>query len=383
MFVLTEEQRLAVDSFRRYAEKELRPLADKYEKDGGAPDAATVKRLFRKLDEFGLITGPLAVEHGGAGIPLVTQALLFEELAWAWPDLAVGVLIQTNLVAVMATAGTPAQKEKYLGPLLASEIIGCFCISEPEVGSNVAAVQTRARADGDGWIVNGQKLWITNGSWSDFAVVVCRTGDAGSNEISLVIVDRAAGYTTRDIHKMGMNASVTSEVFFDDARASADAILGGRGTGLKQTLQAFERARIYVGLTGVGIARAALEDATSYAQQRVQHGKPIAGHQMIQAYIAEMATEVDAGRLLCLRAMSMLQEGVRCDTESSMAKWYATEMAVRVASKAVQIHGGYGITKEFRVERHFRNARILPIPDGTTEIQKLIIARNVLGARAF
>jgi alkylation response protein AidB-like acyl-CoA dehydrogenase len=383
MFALTEEQRMAVDGFRRYAEKELRPLADHYERSGTAPDAATVKQLFKKLDEFGVVTGPVSVEDGGAGIELVTQALLFEELAWAWPDLATSVLIQTNIVAVMATAGTEVQRKKYLGPLLASEMIGCFCISEPEVGSNVAAVQTRARPDGDGWIVNGQKLWITNGSWSDFAVVVCRTGDAGSNEISLVIVDQEAGYTTRDIHKMGLNASVTSEVFFDDARASADAVLGGRGTGLKQTLQAFERARIYVGLTSVGVARAALEEAIAYAQQRVQHGKPIAGHQLIQGYIAEMATELDAARLLCLRAMSMLQQGVRCDTESSMAKWYATEMGVRVTSKALQIHGGCGITKAFRVERHFRNARIMTIPDGTTEIQKLIVARNLLGARAF
>jgi alkylation response protein AidB-like acyl-CoA dehydrogenase len=383
MFVLTEEQRLAVDSFRRYAEKELRPLEEKYEKEGGAPDAATVKSLFRKLDEFGLISGPLAVEHGGAGIELVTQALLFEELAWAWPDLALAVVIQTNIIATVAAAGSPAQKKKYLEPMVTSDAIGCFCVSEPDVGSNVAAVQTRARQDGDDWVVNGQKLWITNGTWSDFAIVVCRTGDAGSNEISMVLVDRAAGYTSRAIHKMGLNASVTCEMFFDDARATGDALLGGRGTGLKQTLQGFERARIYVGLTAVGIARAALEDAVAYAKQRVQHGKPIAGHQMIQAYIAEMATEVDAARLLCLRAMSMVQQGVRCDSESSMAKWYATEMAVRVTSKAVQIHGGYGITKEFRVERHFRNARILPIPDGTTEIQKLIIARNVLGARGF
>ena len=383
MFVLTEEQRMAVDGFRRYAEKELRPLADKYEKEGIAPDAATVKSLFRKLDEFGLITGPLSVEDGGAGVELVTQALLFEELAWAWPDLALAVLIQTNIVAVLAASGTPTQKKKYLEPMLQSAAIGCFCISEPEVGSNVAAVQTRARRDGDEWVVNGQKLWITNGSWSDFAIVVCRTGEAGSNEISLVIVDRAAGYTTREVQKMGLSASVTCEMFFDDTRASGDALLGGLGTGLKQTLQGFERARLFVGLTSVGIARAALEEAIAYAQQRVQHGKPIGGHQLIQGYIAEMATEVDAARLLCLRAMSMLQRKVRCDTESSMAKWYATEMGARVTSKAVQIHGGCGITKEFRVERHFRNARILTIPDGTTEIQKLIIARNLLGARAF
>src|SRR5664279_152498 len=169
MFILTEEQRMAVDGFRRYAEKELRPLADKYEREGTAPDAATIKVLFKKLDEFGLITGPLAVELGGAGIDLVTQALLFEELAWAWPDLAIGVLIQTNLVATIATTGTPAQKKKYLEPMLKGDAIGCFCVSEPEVGSNVAAVQTRARRDGDDWVVNGQKLWITNGSWSDFA----------------------------------------------------------------------------------------------------------------------------------------------------------------------------------------------------------------------
>jgi alkylation response protein AidB-like acyl-CoA dehydrogenase len=383
MFTPTEEQRLAIDGFRRFAEKELRPLADQHERAGSAPDAHAVKALFAKLGEFGLIAATPPDEESGAGIDLITQAMLYEELAHAWPDLAAATLIQNCVIALIAAVGTPGQKKKYLEPMRRHKTIGCLCISEPAVGSNVAEVQTRARRAGDGWLVNGQKLWISNGTWSDLAIVVCRTGEPDTSEISMLLVDRGAGYTARDVRKMGLNAAVTSEVFFENVRVPADAVLGAPGAGLRQTLQVFERARTFVGLTAVGIARAALEEAISYAKERSQHGKKIAGHQLIQAYIAEMATEIDAARLLCHRAASLLERRIRCDTESSMAKWYATEMAVRVTSKAVQIHGGFGITKEYRVERHFRNARILPIPDGTTEIQKLIIGRNLLGIAAF
>jgi alkylation response protein AidB-like acyl-CoA dehydrogenase len=263
--------------------------------------------------------------------------------------------------------------------MLQGERIGCMCISEPDVGSNVAEVRTSATRDGDAWVIRGQKLWISNGAWSDFAIVVCRTGEG----LSMILADRADGYTSHEIEKMGLHAIPTSELFFDGVRVPLTNLLGELGKGLQTTLRLFEPARVLVGLTSVGIAGAALEEAITYAKERHQHGKPIAGHQLIQAYLAEMATEIDASRLLCQRALGLLQRGARCDTEASMAKWYATEMAVRVASKAVQIHGGFGITKDYRVERLFRNARIMPIPDGTTEIQKLIIARNLVGMSAF
>ncbi|MCL4744510.1 MAG: acyl-CoA dehydrogenase, partial [Burkholderiaceae bacterium] len=247
-------------------------------------------------------------------------------------------------------------------------------------GSSVAEVQTRATLRENRYTLRGQKLWISNGTQSDFALVVCRI----ENELSMLLVDRDGdNYQSRELSKMGLVGASTCEMFFDGATAPADNLLGRSGAGLFQTLKLFETARVFVGLTAVGIAQAAFEESVEYAKQRRQHGKVIAGHQLMQAYIAEMATELDAGRLLCHRALHLLELGVRCDTQTSMAKWYATEMAVRVASKAIQIHGGVGITTDFRVERHFRNARVLPIPDGTTEIQKLIIGRNTLGVSAF
>jgi alkylation response protein AidB-like acyl-CoA dehydrogenase len=378
MFDVKPEEEALLDEFARFAEKELRPLSDRYA-EGPVLETAVAKDVFAQLAKFGLIGGMLPEESGGDGLGLVAYGNMFEKLASVWPDLAVATIIQAVTLSLIDDVGTTEQKERYLAPMLDGSLIGCMCISEPEVGSNVSDVRTSARRDGDQFVVNGQKLWISNGEWSDFAIVVCRTEEG----LSLVLVDRADGYTSRNIEKMGLHAASTAELFFDDVRVPQTNILGKPGTGLRSTLRLFERARALVGLTSVGIARAALDEAVSYAKQRVQHGKPIAGHQLIQGYIAEMATEIDAARLLCQRALALLQQGARCDTESSMAKWFATEMAVGVASKALQIHGGFGITKEYRVERLFRDARIMPIPDGTTEIQKLIIARNILGVSAF
>jgi len=206
--------------------------------------------------------------------------------------------------------------------------------------------------------------------------------------ITMVIVDRfgpdgTENYKVRELRKMGLVGASTCELFFDQAETTEDHILGQAGSGLFQTLKLFESARVFVGLTSLGIAQAALEAAVKYCGERKQHGKLIGGHQLIQGYLADMATKTDAARLLCHRGLQLLDVGVRCDTQTSMAKWYTTEIAVEVASKAVQIHGGNGITKEFPVERHFRNAKVLPIPDGTTEIQKLIIGRNLTGINAF
>lgn len=376
----TEEQRMAIDGFRKFAEAELRPLAAKYEQLGCPPDRAALLELFRCIEEFGLVSGLIPASDGGPGIDRFTYGLLYEELARAWPEMATAILIQSHVALTLSAIGSPTIKQTYLEPLLRGERIGCSCASEPSAGSNVAEVQTRAIRDGDTYKVRGQKLWISNGAQSDFAIVVCRV----EGELNMLIVDRADGnYQSRELKKMGFVSGSTCELFFDDAVAPVGNLLGRSGDGLFQTLKLFETARVFVGLTAVGIAQAALEEAIAYAKQRRQHGKVIAGHQLMQAYIAEMATEVDAARLLCQRALRLLDLGIRCDTQTSMAKWYATEMAVGVASRAIQIHGGVGITKEFTVERHFRNARILPIPDGTTEIQKLIMGRNILGVSAF
>jgi alkylation response protein AidB-like acyl-CoA dehydrogenase len=378
LVTLGEDDRTLVESFASFAEKELCPLADRHA-EGPVLATEETRELLSRIDEFGLVTGMIPAEEGGGGLDLRVYGHLYEELSHAWPDLALATLIQACTGSILNLLGSPEQRERYLAPLLRGERIGCICISEPAVGSNVAEVQTRAAVVGGELAIRGQKLWISNGGWADFAIIVCRMGDG----LSMVLADRDAGWTHREIAKMGLHAASTAELFFDDVRVPAGNVLGEPGQGLRQTLQTFERARILVGLISVGIARAALEEAIAYARERHQHGKPIGGHQLIQAYVAEMATETDAARLLCERALDLLARGVRCDRQSSMAKWYATEMAVGVASKAVQIHGGFGITKEYRVERHLRNARIMPIPDGTTEIQKLVIGRDLLGISAF
>jgi len=375
---LGEEERVLLESFSSFAAAELRPLADRFA-EGPVLDAKTARALLQRLDEFGLVSGLVPEARGGGGLGFVVYGLLCEELARAWPDLAIVAVIQALGAAALEELAPPELRASHVEPALRGERIVCMAISEPAVGSNVAEVQTRAEKDGDGFVIRGQKLWISNGTLSDSAIVVCRTGEC----LSLLLVDREHGYTSRDVAKMGLHAAPTSELFFDGVRVPARHLLGGEGTGLQSTLRLFERARVLVGLTSVGIARAALEDAVAYAKERRQHGKAIGGHQIIQAYLAEMATEIDAARLLCLRALHLLEHGVRCDTESAMAKWWATEMAVRATSKALQIHGGFGITKEYAVERHFRNARIMTIPDGTTEIQKLIIGRSLTGLPAF
>jgi len=254
-------------------------------------------------------------------------------------------------------------------------------ISEPDVGSNVAEVKTRARRDGDVFIINGEKTWITNGVYSDFMICTVRTAEKA---LSQILIDRQEhGYESRNIEKMGLASQSTAQIVIVDARVPASNVLGSEGEGLRKTMVLFERARAHVGMLSVGLMRAALEKSIAYAKERTQFGKPIAAHQLIATKIADMATLTDAARLMCFRVFALIDAGIRCDVEASMAKWYATEMAVRVCRDAVQLHGANGITKEFNVERLLRDAIIIPIPDGTTEIQKLVISRALTGISAL
>ncbi len=378
-FEVSQEQRLAVESLRRFAEAEIRPVAERYAETLIPKDI--MHDLLRKLAPFGIGPGWVPVEDGGAGLDVITSGLLYEELFRIVPDVAGTAFINESAAYMVHKIGTPKQKSRYLAGLLSGDLIGCLAISEPGVGSNPRAVTTRATPTDGGYVIHGEKLWISNGSVSDLVMVVCRTGP---DALSFFCVEREAhGYTSRELHKLGLNGWSTAQLSFEEVRVPADSLMGRPGTGLRETLQAFERARCFVALLAIGIAQAAYDAAVTYARQREQWGKVIAGHQLIQEMIAEMATELDCARLLAYRGLWLLEQGVRCDTQTSMAKWYATEAAVRIASRAIQVHGGYGLTKEFPVERHFRNARMTPIPDGTTEIQKLIIARNILGVSAF
>ncbi|MCY1300344.1 Acyl-CoA dehydrogenase [compost metagenome] len=308
---------------------------------------------------------------------------MFEELCAVSVDIGLCVMINKG-TATMLSELPPEQhhiRDRYLPGMLAGEVFGGVCISEPDVGSNVADVKTSARRDGDYFIINGEKTWISNGDYADFLVVTARTGPKA---LTHFLVDRQEhGFESRNIDKIAMNGQSTAQVFFTDCRVPVQNIVWEEGNALKNTMKMFEKARANVGMMSIGIARAALEASIAYSQERKQFGKPIAAHQLIAAKIAEMATMVDAARLMCFRAFSMMDEGIRCDVPSSMAKWFATEMAVTVCRNAVQLHGGNGLTKEFEVERLAREAIVIPIPDGTTEIQKLIISRALTGISAL
>jgi alkylation response protein AidB-like acyl-CoA dehydrogenase len=374
----TEEQRAAVESFRRFLEAEIRPIAREY-RDRFIPKEKMIE-INQMIAEFGFFGTTVPVELGGLGLNFVTKAMLFEELVAVSCDIGLSVMISSGAAEFMANSAPAHLRDKYLAGCLAGKTFGCFGISEPDVGSNVADIKTRGVRDGDHYVINGEKTWISNGVYSDFIICTTRT----EKGLSHILIDREEhGYEARNIDKIALNSQSTAQVFITDARVPAGNVIGGEGEGLKNTMKVFERARAHVGMLSVGLMRASLEESIAYAKERKQFGKVIAGHQLIAAKLAEMATLTDAARLMCFRAFAMIDAGIRCDVQSSMAKWFATEMAIKVCRDAVQLHGGNGLTKEFNVERLLREAIVIPIPDGTTEIQKLMISRALTGISAF
>ncbi len=376
---LSEEQKALLDSTHRYLERRVKPLRKEY--NNRPLPKPVAHEVVGELARLGFIGGTLPQEMGGGGLSYLTEGLLYEQLAKMFSGLAGIAFITSSVAKTIALEGSEQQRSAYLKRLMNGELIGCVAITEPDTGSNPSEVKATATRDSDGWIISGEKSWISNGDISDLCIIVAKR--SGGQSLSRFITERADGYTTSDIEKMAMNEWPTSIMHFDRIAVPAWRQLGGEGTGLKATLKGFEIARAYVALLALGIAEAALEAAIEYSKVRRQWGKPIGQHQLVQQMLADMAIMTDAARLLTLRGLALIDEGVRCDTQTSMAKAYATEAAVKVASMAVQIHGAYGISKEYPVERLFREARILPIPDGTTQIQKLIIGRNLTGFRGF
>lgn len=373
----TEDQKLAVEGFRRFLAAEIKPVAQEY-KDRFIPKDK-MREMTRKIARFGLPGCTIPVEYGGMGLPYTTQGLLFEELVACSVDIALTVMINNGSAKRMVSA-PPAIRDRYLPGLLAGEVFGCAGISEPDVGSNVAEIKTRAVRDGDHYVINGEKTWISNGFYSDFIMCFAKT----ESGLSQIVIDRKEhGYEARNIDKIALNSQSTAQVFITNARVPASNVIGDEGTGLRVAMQAFEHARAHVGMLSVGIARAAFEEAVVYAKERKQFGKPIAAHQLIAAKIADMAMLVDSARMMCFRVFGMMDAGIRCDLEASMAKAYATEAAVKVCREALMLHGGNGLTKAFNVERYLREAIVIPIPDGTTDIQRLFISRRITGISAF
>jgi alkylation response protein AidB-like acyl-CoA dehydrogenase len=378
-FSLSDEQRSAIDGWHRHLERNVRPITSAHLDSPFPKDVAHA--LLRLTIPYGVGSGWIPEADGGAGLDFLTSGLLFEELSRTSPDLAGVAWVTEGAALKIQSAGLPGLKERYLPGLVSGDLIGCSATSEPGAGSNVREIKTKAKRDGNQYRISGEKLWTSNATIADFALVVALTDE---RQYTMFLVDRKEhGFEARDIHKLGLNGWSMGQLIFDDVLVPEENIVGGLGGGLRETMKGFERSRCFVSTLALGIAQSALDASIAYSLERQQFGKPIAGHQLIQGLLAEMATELEAARLLVYRALWLLASGTRCELEAAIAKSFATEAAQRITSKAVQIHGAFGLTTEFPVERYFRNARLLTIPDGTTQINQLIIGRKLTGIDAF
>jgi len=378
-FEPTEEQRLAVEGFRRFVEREIAPVA------AAQGDAVFPKplahELLKKLCAYGVGSGWVPEAAGGLGIDYVSSGLLYEELSRVSPDLAGLAYVHEGAAMKIHRGAADAIRQRYVPGLVAGELIGCSAVTEPGGGSGVRGMRTRAVKVDSGFVINGEKTFISNAPIADVIMLTARTGE---QEFTMFLIDpREHRIETREIAKLGLTGWSLGQVVFADTRVAPGYVVGGVGGGLRETMRGFERARIFISLLALGIGQAALEAAIRYAKEREQFGKPIGAHQLVQDLVAEMATELHAARLLVYRGLALLDKGVRCNLEAAMAKAFATEAAVRIASRAIQVHGAYGLTREFPLERHFRNARMLTVPDGTTQINQLVIGRELLGLEAF
>ena len=384
IFEQTDEQRMLMETVRRFLEKEIIPIASGLDREGPLTKEKAHEFL-KRLIPFGYLGSTIPEEDGGAGLTFLTYGLLMEELRRAYASLGGVVGITASSARTIHGTGSPEQKRKYLNPLLSGEMVGCSGITEPDAGSDVAGMKTRAVPCEGGYRLNGTKMWISNGTIADIVITYASTDPAkGPKGISRFIVDRKESpFVSREIKKMGVRSFPTAEIVFEDCFVPQGALLGEEGRAFKGALRNIQIARCLAAVSAVGIAQAAIDASIRYAREREQFGKPIGSYQLIQEMIAEMVTETEAARLLSYKGLDRIDQGGKFTREASMAKYYATEAAVRVTSKAIEIHGAYGLSEEFPVERFFRDARVYTIPDGTSEIQKLIIGRDVLGISAI
>jgi alkylation response protein AidB-like acyl-CoA dehydrogenase len=380
-FGLTEEQKMLKANARRFVEKEIAPYVEEQEKKGPM-DRETSGEFLKKFTSIGFIIGPFPSEWGGSGLDELSHGIMVEELWRVWPSLGTMALVHPAPAGWAMVTEDEGIIEKFVTANLRGDKIGCGAITEPNVGSNPREIQTTAVREGDYYILNGTKIWITNGSVADLVTCICKIKDEPALNI-LIVEKEVSPFRTRELNKLGLKACPTSEVHFEDCKVPVSNRVGVPGSGLRETLKRFETARATLAVGSVGIAQAALEAAVKYAGERKQWGKTIASHQTIQHMIAEMETLTEASRFMAYRAFYLIDQGVRAAKETSMAKYYCCESAVKVASMALQVHGAYGLSNEFPVERYFRDARTMTIPDGTSEIQKMIVARETLGVSAF
>ncbi|MCL2428522.1 MAG: acyl-CoA dehydrogenase family protein [Alphaproteobacteria bacterium] len=372
------EENMILDAVDKFLETDVRPYAHDLEARDEYP--AEIVEKMKTMGLFGCLIDP---EYGGLGLSSTTYAKIIERISAVWMSVA-GVL---NSHVIMASTvqrnGTPEQKEHYLPLFATAELRGGVALTEPDCGTDLQAIRTVAKRDGNDFVVNGAKTWITNSYYGNcFALLVKTdpTAEPRHKGMSLFIAQKGAGFNVaRKLQKLGYRGIDTCELYFENYRVSADRLIGGvEGKGLKHILNGLELGRINVAARGVGVADAALKEAVSYSQTRKTFGKPICEHQAIQLKLAEMATRVEAARLLTYRAAEAFDRGDRCDMEAGMAKYFATEAAIDNATEAMRIHGAYGYSKEFNVERLYRDAPLLIIGEGTNEMQRIIIARQLI-----
>ncbi|HEY4776283.1 MAG TPA: acyl-CoA dehydrogenase [Candidatus Acidoferrales bacterium] len=376
---LTEEQQLLQKSVREFAEAEVKPHAKEIDETGHFPFDN-----FKKAAELGLTGVAVPENYGGAGMDHVSYAIVIEEISRVCASTGVILSVQNSLYCdPVLRFGTEEQKQKFLLPFARGEKIGCYALTEPQAGSNAAALTTKAVRKGDTYVINGTKAWITNGGAADAAIVYVNTQpEKGEKGITALVVEKGTrGFTVgKEEKKLGIHATACTELSFTDCEVSVGNRIGNEGEGYKVALSTLDGGRIGIASQATGIAQGAFEAALSYAQQRQAFGHPISDFQAIQFMLADMATEIDAARLLTRRAAWKQDSGARFTMEASIAKLFASEMSTRVTHKAIQIHGGYGYSSEYPVERAYRDARITEIYEGTSEIQRLVIAAWVLRA---
>jgi len=374
---LTEEQKLLQKTVREFAESEVKPLAKELDETGRFP-----RDTFKKAAELGLTGIALPEAEGGAGFDHVAYSIVIEEISRCCASTGVILSVQNSLYCdPIHRFGNEEQKKKFLLPFARGEKIGCYALTEPQAGSNAAALQTRALKKGDKYVINGTKAWITNGGAADAAIVYVNTDPPkGEKGITAIVVEKGTpGFKVgKEEKKLGINATACCELVFTDCEVPAVNRIGNEGEGYKVALSTLDGGRIGIGAQATGIAQGAFEAAVAWSQERMAFGHPISQFQAIQFMLADMSTEIDAARLLVRKAAWKQDTGGRFSMDAAIAKLFASEMATRVTHKAIQIHGGYGYSREYPVERAYRDARITEIYEGTSEIQRLVISSWVL-----
>lgn len=374
-FQLSDEQKLMQETARDFAEKEIRPVSEEFDRDSTFP-----REVINKAWELGLMNTSIGEEYGGAGLDFLSGSIIEEQLSWGCSGIATSIFTNGLASAPVEIGGSEELKKKYLTQLVEEPKLASFCLTEPDAGSDVASMKTTAVKQGDKYVLNGSKCFITNGSHADWYTVYAKTDpEAGHRGISAFVVERDWGVVVdKKEDKLGQRASDTAMLSFSDVEVPAENLLGEENGGFKLAMATLDRTRPGVAAMATGIQQAALESSVEYARERIQFGVPIASHQAIQFMIADMATKVEASRLLYQKSAWMLDNGLRNSLVASHAKRFASDSAMETAVDAVQVFGGYGFIKDYPVEKFMRDAKIMQLYEGTAQIQRIVIARETL-----